>query len=109
DRAAVLKHVPLTRLLSVLLRRSGGLVSHGARGLAGIVEPAAQHRNRNRNFNRSRKEHMKLAKKAAQIPYTFFLLNWAAVAGLYCYVRGHQDFWDLVPQSTVRTPQLRQS
>jgi hypothetical protein len=26
-------------------------------------------------------------------PYTFVLMNWAAVAGLYHFLRGHKDIW----------------
>jgi cellulose synthase/poly-beta-1,6-N-acetylglucosamine synthase-like glycosyltransferase len=35
--------------------------------------------------------------KLALIPYTFILMNWAAVAGLYCFVRGRSlGIWDAV-------------
>jgi len=27
------------------------------------------------------------------IAYTFVLMNWAAVLGLYHFVRGHKDIW----------------
>jgi hypothetical protein len=30
-----------------------------------------------------------------QIPYTFVLMNWAAVAGLYYFARGHGGFWNV--------------
>jgi hypothetical protein len=30
-----------------------------------------------------------------QIPYTFVLMNWAVVAGLYYFARGHEGFWNL--------------
>lgn len=33
--------------------------------------------------------------KLLQVPYTFLLMNWAVVAGLYYFVRGHEGFWDL--------------
>ena len=46
--------------------------------------------------------------KLFQIPYTFLLLNWAVIAGLYCYARGHVAFWDLVQSPKVPTPELRQ-
>ncbi|HEY3127939.1 MAG TPA: hypothetical protein VGL91_00645 [Acidobacteriota bacterium] len=32
-------------------------------------------------------------KRALLIPYTFVLMNWAAVAGLYHFLRGHKDIW----------------
>ena len=35
---------------------------------------------------------MKL-KKAFSIPYTFVLLNWAAVAGLFHFALGHKNVW----------------
>lgn len=30
------------------------------------------------------------------IPYTFVLMNWAAVAGLYHYLRGKDEAWKKV-------------
>ncbi|HWF10646.1 MAG TPA: glycosyltransferase family 2 protein [Bryobacteraceae bacterium] len=33
--------------------------------------------------------------RAARVAYTFVLLNWAAVAGLYHFVRGHEAFWNV--------------
>jgi hypothetical protein len=44
-----------------------------------------------------------MIRKLLQIPYAFVLLNWAAVAGLYSFMRGHQGFWNSVPMG------LRQS
>ncbi len=35
----------------------------------------------------------KAMKKAFFVPYTFVLLNWAAVAGLYYFVRGYKNVW----------------
>jgi hypothetical protein len=32
-------------------------------------------------------------KRLVLFPYTFVLMNWAAVAGLYHAVRGTQDIW----------------
>lgn len=32
-------------------------------------------------------------KRLLKIPYTFVLLNWAAVAGLFHFLRGHKDVW----------------
>lgn len=32
-------------------------------------------------------------KRLLLIPYTFVLLNWAAVVGLYCFVRRYRDVW----------------
>jgi hypothetical protein len=32
-------------------------------------------------------------KRLILFPYTFVLMNWAAVAGLYHAVRGTQDIW----------------
>jgi hypothetical protein len=31
--------------------------------------------------------------RALMIPYTFVLMNWAAVAGLYHYARGDKNVW----------------
>ena len=33
-------------------------------------------------------------RKILLVPYTFVLMNWAAVAGLYYYARGARDAWD---------------
>ena len=33
-------------------------------------------------------------RKALFVPYTFVLMNWAAVAGLYYYARGARDMWN---------------
>ena len=33
-------------------------------------------------------------RKAALVPYTFVLLNWAAVSGLYHYLRGYSGTWE---------------
>ena len=33
-------------------------------------------------------------KKVALLPYMFVLLNWAAVAGLYHFMRGIDGIWD---------------
>lgn len=38
-----------------------------------------------------------VVRKLTQVPYTFVLMNWAALAGLYCFARGHQGFWDASP------------
>jgi hypothetical protein len=35
-----------------------------------------------------------IAKKVALLPYMFVLLNWAAVAGLYQFMRGVDGIWD---------------
>ena len=32
-------------------------------------------------------------KRALLIPFTFVRMNWAAVAGLYHFVRGGKDVW----------------
>jgi hypothetical protein len=29
-----------------------------------------------------------------QVPYAFTLMNWAVVAGLFYFLRGHEDFWN---------------
>jgi hypothetical protein len=50
---------------------------------------------------------MNIVRKLVQVPYTFLLLNWAVVTGLYCYTRGHHGFWDLVQGPKVGTPELR--
>lgn len=34
-----------------------------------------------------------IVKKALLIPYVFVLMNWAAVVGLYYFLRGRQDVW----------------
>jgi hypothetical protein len=44
---------------------------------------------------------MNTFKKALLVPYTFVLINWAVVAGLYYFTRGHRDFWN--PSGTRRT------
>jgi hypothetical protein len=31
-------------------------------------------------------------KRIMSLPYTFVLMNWAAVAGLYCFIAG-EDVW----------------
>jgi len=36
--------------------------------------------------------------KLTQFPYTFVLMNWAALAGLYHFVRGHEGYWN-APQA----------
>ena len=33
-------------------------------------------------------------RKVALLPYTFVLMNWAAVAGLYYFARGFRDIWN---------------
>jgi hypothetical protein len=38
---------------------------------------------------------MKSFTKVLEIPYAFLVLNGAAVAGLYYFLRGHEAFWDL--------------
>ncbi|MDP9055207.1 MAG: hypothetical protein M3N93_13055 [Acidobacteriota bacterium] len=43
--------------------------------------------------------------KLAQTTYTFVLLNWAAVAGLIQFVRGHEGFWNVT--STGSAHRLR--
>ena len=43
--------------------------------------------------------------KVAQTTYTFVLLNWAAVAGLVQFLRGHEGFWNVA--STSRAHRLR--
>jgi len=32
-------------------------------------------------------------KRLVSLPYTFVLMNWAAVAGLYYFVTGKKDVW----------------
>ena len=36
---------------------------------------------------------MTKVKKLALVPYTFVLMNWAAVLGLYNFVSGRFDVW----------------
>ena len=53
---------------------------------------------------------MRTVQKLIQVPYTFSLMNWAAIAGLFYYLNRNQEFWDLaVPASKSKpvTPQLR--
>ena len=33
-------------------------------------------------------------RKAVLVPYVFVLMNWAAVTGLYYFVRGSHGFWE---------------
>ena len=33
-------------------------------------------------------------RKVVMAPYTFVVMNWAAVAGLYYFLRGSQDMWN---------------
>ncbi len=40
--------------------------------------------------------------KVAQTTYTFVLLNWAAVAGLVQFLRGHEDFWNVTAASSAQ-------
>jgi hypothetical protein len=40
--------------------------------------------------------YMKNLSKLVQLPYTFVLMNYAVVAGLACFLKGHQNFWDSV-------------
>jgi hypothetical protein len=39
-----------------------------------------------------------LARKAALVPYTFVLMNWAAVEGLYNFILGRVDVWHPIPK-----------
>jgi len=52
---------------------------------------------------------MKTVKKLSLVPYTFLLLNWAVVAGLFCYAQGHPGFWEVArsPRVRTQTPELR--
>ena len=54
---------------------------------------------------------MKILQKLLQVPYTFSLMNWAAISGLFYYLNRNQEFWDLTVPTAKRkpaTPQLRQ-
>jgi hypothetical protein len=42
--------------------------------------------------------------RLVQIPYTFMLMNVAAVAGLYYFARGHEGFWNSVPMGNRQHP-----
>lgn len=33
-------------------------------------------------------------RRVVLVPYTFVLLNWAAVAGLYYFARGSRNIWN---------------
>ncbi len=35
-----------------------------------------------------------LLRKVVLVPYTFVLMNWAAVAGLYYFTRGSRNIWN---------------
>ncbi len=52
---------------------------------------------------------MNSLRRVIQVPYTFTLMNWAAIAGLFYYLNRNQEFWDLaVPGSKkAPAPQLR--
>jgi len=39
--------------------------------------------------------------RVAQTTYTFVLLNWAAVAGLAQFLRGHEGFWNVTSTSSA--------
>ena len=41
-------------------------------------------------------------KKAALVPYTFVLMNWAAVTGLYYFLRGFHGFWESAGTRHIR-------
>jgi len=43
--------------------------------------------------------------RLARTTYTFVLLNWAAVAGLVQYLKGHDGFWNVA--NTRGTHRLR--
>lgn len=44
----------------------------------------------------------RVSRKLFLFPYTFVLMNWAPVAGLYEYLRGHADgVWTTVPVKQV--------
>jgi len=48
---------------------------------------------------------MKTLRKLLSIPYTFVLMNWAAVAGLYYFIQGSAGIWTSVrarPRDTSR-------
>ena len=54
---------------------------------------------------------MKTFRRIVQVPYTFSLMNWAAVAGLFYYLNRHQEFWDMtvaVPGRKASARQLRE-
>jgi hypothetical protein len=46
-------------------------------------------------------------KTLVQIPYTFVLMNWAAIAGLYYFARGHEGFWNSVQVGVAPPRRLR--
>ena len=37
-----------------------------------------------------------MVRRLTLVPYTFVLMNWAAVAGLYYFVRGSTGIWNYV-------------
>ncbi len=37
---------------------------------------------------------MTTMRKAMLFPYAFLLMNWAAVTGLYYFLRGYSGIWD---------------
>jgi len=53
---------------------------------------------------------MRTFQKLLQVPYTFSVMNWAAISGLFYYLHRNQEFWDLAVPASQRksvTPQLR--
>jgi hypothetical protein len=45
---------------------------------------------------------IKIIRKLTLIPYTFVLMNWAAVAGLYYFIQGSAGIWNSVrPHSSA--------
>lgn len=53
---------------------------------------------------------MSTLRRVIQVPYTFSLMNWAAIAGLFYYLNRNQEFWDMAVPSAKRkapAPQLR--
>jgi hypothetical protein len=37
--------------------------------------------------------------RVVSIPYTFVMLNWAAVIAFVCFVRGRMDIWNAYERS----------
>jgi hypothetical protein len=40
-------------------------------------------------------------KRFLSVPYTFVLMNWAALAGLFYYVTGKKDVWSKSKSSHI--------
>jgi hypothetical protein len=58
------------------------------------IQSSARPATHSLQLRQGEKEIRQMVRKAIFVPYTFVLMNWAVVAGLYCFMRGHRDFWN---------------